>query len=263
MSVLQRIAAATRERVAQQKTQIPLEELRAALPTARIPHDFRAAFAPAGPHVIAEVKLASPSQGAIAPQADPVAVATDYLAHGATALSVLTEPAFFGGALTSLSRIRAAHPDARLLQKDFFLDAYQLYQARLSGADAILLIVAMLEPDELGALFQLASELRLTALVEVHTAEEMARARALGAGLIGVNNRDLGSLQTELETSRRLRPLAPPAATLICESGLRSGADLRAARSWGYQGFLIGTSLMATGNPGPALAQLLAEAADG
>lgn len=260
MSVLNQIAAATRLRVEAQKARQPLTELRAQMAQARIPHDFAAVFAQPGFQVIAEVKLASPSRGAIAPGLDPVAVAGDYLTHGAAALSVLTEPDFFQGQLAYLQRIRAAFPAARLLKKDFILDPYQLYQARLAGADACLLIVAMLAPPELQALYALALELELTPLVEVHTAAEMQIAVQLGARLIGVNNRSLATLVTDLETSRQLQPLAPAQTTLICESGLSRGQDLVQARQWGYRGFLIGTHLMASGTPGLALQALLQEA---
>lgn len=259
MSVLMRIAAKTKERVAGHRARLPLAELEAALGDVRPAHDFAAAFAGPGFHVIAEVKLASPSKGRIA-DLNPVQVAGDYLANGAAALSVLTEPEFFQGDLEYLRHIRRAQPDARLLQKDFVLDPYQLYQGRAAGADACLLIVAMLEKKLLHELFALALELGLTPLVEVHTAAEMATAVELGARLIGVNNRDLGTLTTDLDTSRQLAPLAPTGATLICESGLSQGQDLRRARQWGYAGFLIGSSLMATGKPGSALAQILSEA---
>lgn len=259
-SVLAKIAAATRVRVEKQKAMTPLAALEARIGTSRAPRDFRAAFAEPGYQVIAEVKLASPSRGAIAPGLDPVSVAGDYLAHGAAALSILTEPEFFKGDLASLEAVRAAHPETRLLMKDFVVDAYQLYQGRLAGADACLLIVAMLEQQDLQALYQSASELGLTALVEVHNEAEMAIAVELGATLIGVNNRDLKTLTTDLDTSRRLAPMAPAGTTLICESGLSRGEDLRQARDWGYSGYLIGTHLMATGTPGQALAALLQEA---
>lgn len=262
MSVLDKIAAATRERVEAQKARIPQRLLEADIAAARQPHDFGAAFAAPGFNVIAEVKLASPSKGPIAPDLEPVSVAGDYLAQGAAALSVLTEPRFFQGDLSYLSRIRQACPEARLLKKDFMLDPYQFYQARLAGADACLLIVAMLEVNRLKELYALARELGLTPLVEVHTEAEMQVAVNLGADLIGVNNRSLETLVTDLRTSQRLRPLAPPTATLICESGLSRGADLVQARDWGFDGFLIGTHLMATGHPGAALAELLREAGD-
>jgi indole-3-glycerol phosphate synthase len=260
MSVLNRIAQVTRERVAAEQALIPLSQLEARLPASRQPQDFIQAFAAPGFNVIAEVKLASPSKGPIAPNLKPLDVAADYLSHGAAALSVLTEPSFFKGRLEYLESIRQAQPDARLLMKDFMLDPYQFYQARMAGADACLLIVAMLEPKQLESLYALALELKLTPLVEVHTAAEMQAAVALGAKLIGVNNRNLKTLETDLATSRELASLAPAGTVLICESGLSQGHDLSQAKSWGYSGFLIGSHLMATGLPGPALAALLQEA---
>lgn len=260
MSVLAKIAGQTRLRVAREQAQQPLAELKAQISAARTPWDFKAVFAQPGFQVIAEVKLASPSRGAIAPDLKPVDVAGDYLASGAAALSVLTEPDFFQGDLAYLRAIRTAFPQARLLMKDFMLDPYQFYQARLAGADAILLIVAMLEAAELQALYTLALELQLTPLVEVHTREELDIALALGAELIGVNNRDLKTLTTRLETSQELAQHVPPGVTLICESGLSMGQDLCLAQAWGYRGFLIGSHLMASGQPGAALAALLAQA---
>lgn len=260
MSVLAKIAGQTRLRVAREQNEQPLAALQAQISDARTPFDFKAVFAQPGFQVIAEVKLASPSRGAIAPDLKPVEVAGDYLKNGAAALSVLTEPDFFQGDLAYLQAIRTAFPQARLLMKDFMLDPYQFYQARLAGADAILLIVAMLAPAELQALYALALELQLTPLVEVHTSEELQIALQLGAALIGVNNRDLKTLTTRLATSQELAQNVPSAVTLICESGLSQGSDLVSARSWGYRGFLIGSHLMASGQPGSALAALLAEA---
>lgn len=262
MSVLNKIAQVTRDRINAEKALMPLSELQAKVSkSSRQPRDFAAVFSQPGFQVIAEVKLASPSKGPIAPQLKPLDVAGDYLSQGAAALSVLTEPTFFQGKLDYLAEIRSAHPEALLLMKDFVVDPYQLYQARYTGADACLLIVAMLTPEELQTFYAEALALGLTPLVEVHTEAEMQAAVALGAKLIGVNNRDLKTLTTDLETSRRLAQLAPAGTTLICESGLSTGEDLRRAQSWGFTGFLIGTHLMATGTPGTALASLLQEAA--
>ncbi|MGE3726497.1 MAG: indole-3-glycerol phosphate synthase TrpC [Candidatus Sericytochromatia bacterium] len=262
-SVLERIAQSTRARVAATQKEIPLSILQSQLfesaKDLHIPSDFKAAFKQ-DYSVIAEVKLASPSKGLIAPDLDPVNVAGQYLQNGAQALSVLTEPEYFKGDLAYLAAIRQAYPQARLLMKDFILDPYQLYQGRLAGADACLLIVAMLSRADLQALYQQARELSLTPLVEVHNAQEMQIALELGADLIGVNNRNLKTLEIDLQTSRLLAQHLPAGITLICESGLSTGHDLNAAKSWGYHGFLIGSHLMASGQPGAALAALLAEA---
>jgi indole-3-glycerol phosphate synthase len=227
----------------------------------RTPRDIEAAFRrPGGPHVIAEVKLASPSEGDIAPGADPVAVAGEYLAAGAAALSILTERDFFKGSPDYLRAIRARFPDALLLMKDFVVDELQLDIAREIGADAVLLIVALVGPERLPALLAAARERGLSVLVEVHDEAELAIAARSGARLIGVNNRNLKTLAVSLDTSERLASLAPKGATLISESGISTGDDVKRLGRLGFHGFLVGTSLMKTGKPGAALAKLLGSA---
>jgi indole-3-glycerol phosphate synthase len=255
-TVLGRIAEQVRVRVAEDRAREPRPE-----PMARKPADFAAAFAgksPVGAHVIAEVKLASPSEGAIASKADPVTVAGEYLSAGARALSVLTERDQFGGSPAYLRSIREAHPSALLLMKDFMVDEYQFDCALRDGADAVLLIVALLGEEGTRRFLRSASERGLTALVEVHDEAELEIAGRVGARLIGVNNRDLKTLKISLEASSRLLPLAPAGATLIAESGLKTAADVTRLQSLGFSGFLIGTHFMKTGKPGQALAELLA-----
>jgi len=256
-SVLETIANATRQRIKQEQTLISEADLRAKLPGARQTHDFASVFARPGLNVISEVKRASPSQGAIALDLDPLQVAEDYLKNGAAALSILTEPDFFKGSLEILAQVRQGFPEARLLMKDFILEPFQLLQGRLAGADACLLIVAMLSSEQLQSLYAEALALDLTPLIEVHNAEELKRALDLNPRLIGVNNRDLKTLTTDLETSRLLSEQMPAGVLKICESGLRSHADLKRAAEWGYHGFLVGTHLMASGNPGAALKEIL------
>jgi indole-3-glycerol phosphate synthase len=218
------------------------------------------AFAASGAHVIAEVKLASPSEGDIAAELDPVQVAGEYLKNGATALSVLTEEDYFKGCLQYLKDIRRAYPKALLLRKDFIVDEYQLFEARAAGADAALLIVALLDDTQLRALLSTCAALQLSPLVEVHDEMEMKRALQAGARLIGVNNRDLKSLKVDLQTSRRLATLPPAGSVLIAESGFTQGSELKEFSALGYRGFLIGTHFMRGGRPGSALAALLREA---
>lgn len=261
MSVLHRIAEQVLFRIEEDKAD-PERMAELGRAPARRPRDFRQAFLEAGarPHVIAEVKLASPSEGDIALGADPVAVAGDYLRAGARAISVLTERDFFKGSPDYLRAIRRAHPEALLLMKDFVVDEHQLDCAVHDGADAVLLIVALLESLQAGltrAFLLRALGLGLTPLVEVHEEREMQVAVECGARLIGVNNRNLKTLEVSLETSERLAALAPPGATLIAESGLRTPQDLRRLGGVGYRGFLIGTSFMKSGKPGVALAELL------
>jgi indole-3-glycerol phosphate synthase len=256
-AVLSEIAEFTMARLQGQKRHVSPELLLEQARSARMPQSFSAAFRSPGLHVIAEIKRASPSEGPIAPNADPVSVAREYLGAGATALSVLTEPGFFRGDVGFLSAIRKQETDARLLMKDFVVDEYQLAQARAHGADAVLLIVAMLSEKELALFFEKAHDLGLETLVEVHDEAEMKTASRLGAKLIGVNNRNLKTMEVSLMTSERLADLAPKGAVLISESGLSRLEDLERLSKLGFHGFLIGTSFMKSGTPGRALSRLL------
>lgn len=206
--------------------------------------------------IIGEFKRASPSLGEIRRDADPAEVARLYAAAGVCAISVLTEPEFFGGSLEDLRRVRAV-ADLPILRKDFIVDEYQIDEAAIAGADAILLIVAALTCEELARFRARAEdELGLDALIEVHSAAEMKCATNLGATLIGVNNRDLRTFSTSLETSKELAPFAPAGATLISESGIASPADIRQLAQCGYRGFLIGESLMRAPDPGAFIREL-------
>ncbi|MBI3555025.1 MAG: indole-3-glycerol phosphate synthase TrpC [Deltaproteobacteria bacterium] len=256
-TILDQIADRTRLRVAELKEKTPLAALTRAAENARTPHDFGAAFANGSDNIIAEVKLASPSEGDIAPQLDPLKVAADYLANGAAALSILTEPHYFKGDLRYLEGVRAANPGAKLLMKDFVVDEYQLFQARAHGADAVLILLAMYEPKQAQSLYAQALNLGLTALVEVHDEAELELAAKLGAKLIGINNRNLKTMKVSLDASERLAALAPRSARLISESGIKTSADLKRLSALGYRGFLIGTHFMKTGHPGNALHKLL------
>lgn len=205
--------------------------------------------------IIAEFKRHSPSAGAIQAGADPVALARLYEAGGAAAMSVLTEPDHFKGSLEDL-RLVASTVKLPLLRKDFAVDRHQVYEAALAGAEAVLVIVAGLSDAEALKLLDAAYQVNLDALVEVHTAEELQRAATLGASLIGVNNRNLKTLKVDLETSLRLAELAPPEATLVAESGLRTRADIERLQSAGYKAFLIGETLMRAADPRAELANL-------
>jgi indole-3-glycerol phosphate synthase len=218
---------------------------------------FRAALAgrPA-PAVIAEIKRASPSRGVIRSNFDPPAHARSYEGGGATALSVLTDERFFQGHLDHLAAVRGvvALP---LLRKDFLVDPYQVDEARAYGADAILVIAAAGSGRLRGELLAAAREAGLDALVEVHDEREMEWAAAAGATLVGVNNRDLSTFVTSLETTERLAPLRPAGALLVAESGLHSSADVRRMAATGAQAVLIGEAFMAAPDPGAALAEFL------
>ena len=210
--------------------------------------------------IIAEIKKASPSRGILCKDFRPVEIAHGYRKAGARALSVLTDVQFFQGSIEDLKQAKAASL-LPVLRKDFTLAEYHLYEAAAAGADAVLLIAAILEPAELARLILLAGKLGLDALVEVHNAPELAAAVDAGATIIGVNNRDLRTFQVTLETSLRLIDSIPDHAVAISESGLRTAEDLRRLRSAGFDAFLIGERFMTEKDPGAALDRLLAEVA--
>jgi indole-3-glycerol phosphate synthase len=253
---LAKISGIAQERVKQAMAVLPAEELKDSGFFHRPPADVKSAFLNDGYNIIAEVKFASPSEGDIHANRAPVEVASGYLAAGAAMLSVLTEPQFFKGRLDDLSAVRTAQPEALLLRKDFIVSPYQLLEARAAGADAVLLIVAMTEPSLTADLHEEALSLGLTPLVEVHDADELAQAMDFGAWMIGVNNRNLKTLKTDLDTGRRLAAQKPADAVFICESGLKTAADVKEMRGLGYDGFLMGTHFMRSANPGAALQQL-------
>jgi indole-3-glycerol phosphate synthase len=237
MNVLSEIIARKRERLRE----------------ARGSHRFRSALQQDGINIIAEFKRRSPSKGMIREGAKPSNVARAYQAGGAVAMSVLTEEDYFAGSLDDLREVKStvALP---VLRKDFIVEEYQVYESAVAGADAILLIVAALDDELLSRLRRLAEdELGLDALVEVHTSEEMKRAGACGAKLIGVNNRDLRTFAVSLETSLSLAREAPSEALLISESGLNNATDLQRLYEAGYRGFLIGETLMRADDPAAAL----------
>ena len=262
MSVLEQILRDKADEVAEHRRRCPLTELQRMvhdLPPAR---DFLAALCgrDAGgarpPRVIAEVKKASPSQGVIRPDFDPVAIARTYAAHGAAALSVLTDGKHFQGEIGFLGQIRRAVA-LPLLRKDFTIDAYQVYESRAAHADALLLIAAALEPALLEDLLGLAQELGMAALLEVHTTEELERILPLHPRLVGINNRDLRTFQTDIDTTLRLLPAIPSDVVVVSESGIRSAADVRRLRNRGVHAFLIGESLMRAPDPGLRLREFL------
>lgn len=254
--ILAAIADHVREVVERRRRQAPVEALRDR-PDFIVPtRGFAKNLAGSKRRIIAEVKRASPSKGLIRADFDAVAIARDFAAHGAGAISVLTEERFFQGSLGSLEEIRAA-VDVPLLRKDFTIDSYQIVEAKSYGADAILLIAAMLDARLMGDLRAQASELKLDTLIEVHTEEELAAAVEAGAQMIGVNNRDLKTFQVSLETTERLAPLIPPGTPAVCESGIDGVEQIRRVERWGIHVFLIGEALMRAPEPGKKLAELL------
>jgi indole-3-glycerol phosphate synthase len=260
MNVLSEIMAKKQERVTAAKEVVSLDEMRRLAFEARgsaKPHALLDALRRDGVNIIAEFKRRSPSKGMIRGDADVTGIARSYEAGGAVAMSVLTEEDYFAGSLDDLRTVKAT-VDLPVLRKDFMFEEYQIYEAAAAGADAILLIVAAINDETVSSLRRLAEEeLRMDALVEVHTADEMKRAIACGATIIGVNNRDLRTFEVSLETSIALATQAPRESVLISESGLKRSNDLQRLRDAGYRGFLIGETLMRAPKPDEALRQLL------
>lgn len=257
--ILKRILADKARELAAKSAARPLRELRAALKDAPLPRGFLAALqacvADGKPAVIAEIKRASPSQGLLRADFDVGAIAKSYAAAGAACLSVLTDAAYFQGRDDFLATARTACA-LPALRKDFIMDPWQVYESRLLGADAILLIVAVLGDAMLADLIALAADLGMDALLEVHDADELERTLALGAPLIGVNNRDLRSFHTDLQTTLALLPRVPADRFLVTESGIATRADIARLRAQGVHAFLVGETFMRAADPGAKLQEL-------
>ncbi len=286
MNILDEIAERTRQRVADEKRTRSLESMRQAAEEARR-HDcdgcnaedpglsaeefasarilapcsfpFEGMLERPGVQVIAEVKRASPSKGLIAPDFPYLQIARDYEAAGAAAISCLTEPYWFQGRDEYLAEI-AREVRIPVLRKDFVVDEYMVYQAKALGARAVLLICAILDDAQLSAYRQLADELQMSALVEAHTAEEVQRAVACGARVIGVNNRDLKTFNVDMAAARELRDMVPAHTLFVSESGVKSAADVEAARAMRADAVLVGETLMRAEDKRAKLAELRGEA---
>jgi indole-3-glycerol phosphate synthase len=257
MSILDEIVASKHQEVATARRRFPLEELEAQAVTAPPVRDFRAALEGPGPiQLIAEVKKASPSAQVIRADFDPVAIARVYQEHGAACLSILTDAPYFQGHLAHLARVRASVA-IPLLRKDFVIDDYQVVEARLAGADAILLIAEVLDNAALVRLREQARRLGMAALVEFHDPANLPRVLASGADLVGVNNRDLKTFVTDIEHTLRLRDRIPPEVVLISESGIRNRADVERLEAAGISAILVGESLMRSPDIGMAVERLL------
>ncbi len=257
--ILRRILARKRAEVAERSATLPRDALEARLAGAPAPRPFRGALEDrirsGRPAVIAEIKKASPSKGVLREDFDPEAIARDYAGHGAACLSVLTDRDFFQGDDRYLQRARAAS-GLPVLRKDFIIDPYQVTEARVLGADCVLLIVAALDDRELSALHGQIRALGMDALVEVHDAAELERALALGADLIGINNRDLRSFETRIETTLELLPRIPNGPLVVTESGIHTREDVGRMRQAGVGAFLVGEAFMRAEAPGRALEAL-------
>ncbi|WP_182526386.1 indole-3-glycerol phosphate synthase TrpC [Nocardioides dongkuii] len=255
MSVLDDIVAGVRADLGGRQEAVPEADLRAALADVDPPRDPMPHFRAPGSSVIAEVKRRSPSKGALADIPDPADLAREYAAGGAAAISVLTEERRFGGSLADLRAVRAA-VDVPLLRKDFIVTGYQLLEARAAGADLALLIVAALDDDDLRRLHDEARELGLTVLVEVHDEAEVERAVALGAELVGINARNLKTLEIDGDAFGRLAPLVPGDRVLVAESGITSPDDVARYVAEGARAVLVGEALVKDGDPRAAVAAM-------
>jgi len=259
--ILEKILARKRAEIAERSARLPLAELRARAPSAPPTRGFvnalRARLATGKPAVIAEIKKASPSKGLLRADFDPAGIAQSYERHGATCLSVLTDRDFFQGADEHLLAARAACA-LPVLRKDFTVDPYQVYEARALGADCILLIVAALDDEHLRVLAELARDLGLDVLVEVHGAAELERALPLNTPLIGINNRDLRTFDVRLETTLDLLTCIPKNRIVVTESGIHTPADVARMCQHGVSVFLVGEAFMKSREPGERLTSLFA-----
>ena len=258
--ILDKLAASARVRVERLKAERPLESVREEALSIKPekPFCFEAALKKEDIAFICEVKKASPSKGLIAPDFPYVHIARDYEAAGADAISVLTEPQYFLGSDDYLSAVRRA-VSVPVIRKDFTIDPYQIYEARIIGADAVLLICALLDTEALAEYIRIADSLGLSALVEAHDAAEVASALEAGARVIGVNNRNLRTFEVDIENSARLRQLVPEHIIFVSESGIKTPGDIDALRKNGTDAVLIGETLMRSSRKAEELARLRGE----
>ena len=257
--ILEKILAVKREEVAAAKQERPLAAIRGDAEKADKPRDFlgalRSKISAGLPAVIAEVKKASPSKGVLRADFDPAAIARSYASHGAACLSVLTDAVFFQGKPEYLEQARSAS-GLPTLRKDFLLEPYQIYEARAWAADCILLIVAALDDAVMADLEQVAVDLGMAVLVEIHDREELDRALRLNTPLLGINNRNLRTFETRVETTLDLLKDVPPDRLVVTESGILSAADVERMRQAGVNAFLVGEAFMRAPDPGAELAKI-------
>lgn len=256
--ILDDIVKSKMKEIARCKRSVPLSRMKErALERGIKTLDFAAALRGDGIKLIAEVKKASPSRGVLCPDLDPVKLAQTYVDNGAAAVSVLTEERYFEGSLEQMASIRSQVRTTPILRKDFIFEPYQIYESRASGADALLLIVAMLSSDTLEELLSLSRALGMRCLVEIHDEEELERALTCRASIIGINNRDLRTFKLNLETTKRLRPLIPGDRIVVSESGICSRDDVRRLREWGVDAILVGETLVTASDVAAKMRELL------
>jgi len=257
--ILDEIVKLKKEGLARSKLSVPVSELEALSSKRPPPLDFASTLQGDGINLIAEIKRASPSKGPIRPDLDAVELARTYAQNGAAAISVLTEERYFQGTLEELSTIseELQRGEIPLLRKDFIFDTYQVHESRAFGADALLLIVAILSSEQLGELLWLSHNLGMQCLVEVHNEAEVESAILRGAHIIGINNRDLKTFTIDLATTKRLRPLVPPDRIVVSESGIENRGDVQMLREWGVDAILVGEALVAAGDVARKMRELL------
>ena len=257
--ILDQIVTDNRQELEARKRAVPLEELQGLVRVQSQPLNFASALRGERIRLIAEVKKASPSKGIIRHDFHPVEIARIYASNGASAISVLTEGLYFQGSLNYLRKVRNILGDKRppLLRKDFLYDPYQIYESRAYGADSLLLIVAILTPGKLTELIGLSHKLGMDCLVEVHNEDELEIALGSGAGIIGINNRDLKTFAVDIATTERLRRLIPPDRIVVSESGIKSRGDIEKLEGWDVDAVLVGETLMSAPDIGKKIKELL------
>jgi len=259
MDILRSIVAKRAERLEDAQCRTTLHELKSRIADLDRPRDFKSALEGRGPiRLIAEIKKVSPSKGLIRSDFDPVAIASVYESKPVSAVSVLTEEDYFQGHLSYVGRVKAVTTKP-VLRKDFIIDEYQIYESRVFGADAILLIAAILEKGRAGEYLKIASELGLGVLFEIHNEEDLAKALAADADIIGINNRDLKTMTIDLSTTLRLAKDVPAGRLLVSESGIRSRRDVLTLQDNGIDAMLIGTSFMEAPDIGKKIDELMSD----
>jgi indole-3-glycerol phosphate synthase len=254
--ILEQIVNSTRKSLAQHMEQTPLASLKRTIAYQAPPRDFAGALRGDGIRLIAEIKRASPSKGLLCPNLAASSLARVYGKSGAAAISVLTEPEYFGGSFADLEAVRR-EVDLPLLCKDFIVAPYQIYMARAHGADAVLLISAILTRSELASLLKTAHSLGMAALVEVHNRDELMKALRVSPGIIGINNRNLEDFSVNLETTFKLRPLIPADIPVVSESGIHSRGNVLRLQQAGVNAILVGEALVTSPDPAAKIAELL------
>jgi len=254
---LDNIVAKKLDELEQSQKIVLSSELELAIKKRPLPLDLAAALRGDSLRLIAEVKRASPSAGVLCPNLDPLKLASTYAQCGAAAISILTESRYFGGSLEDLEAIRHGLLTVPLLRKDFILKPYQIFESRAWGADAVLLIVAILDDTRLKELLSLSHDLGMQCLVEVHNEDELKRALVCKAEIIGINNRDLDTMTVDLDVTRRLRPLIPLDRLVVSESGIKGRDDIQKLKEWGVNAVLVGEALVTVKDVAAKIKELL------